>query len=333
MRYILLLTLTLTGCACPFLKKSTKAYPQNTAIQKITDDATKINFKAFRPKDMIIIVAEPKTGRILAMNGNSVGCLFEPASTLKPVITAAALQEGKVRPKTMIHCENGSFDWNGMIMRDYKPYGDLTVDEILETSSNIGHAKMGLMLDDRKFYEVIYRFGFGEKTGINIMGENAGLLNIPSRWDSQTKARMSIGQSLAVTPIQIAMAYCAIANGGTLMKPVIGDENPVRVRRVCSTKTANHLKNTLELTAKKTAPLARVDGIKVGGIPGTAQAITPDGKYASNKYWTMFAGFFPLENPKYVCLVVVNEANVKSEFNYGALVAAPIFSEIAKKIY
>jgi cell division protein FtsI/penicillin-binding protein 2 len=97
--------------------------------------------------------------------------------------------------------------------------------------------------------------------------------------------------------------------------------------------TANHLKNTLELTAKKTAPLARVDGIKVGGIPGTAQAITPDGKYASNKYWTMFAGFFPLENPKYVCLVVVNEANVKSEFNYGALVAAPIFSEISKKIY
>lgn len=331
MKFILLLCLTLTGCASLIHNNPTKAYPLNTAIQKITDDVTKINTKAFRPKDMVVIVAEPKKGRILAMNGNSVGCLFEPASTLKPVVAAAALQEGMVRPNTIIHCENGSFDWEGMTMRDHKPYGDLSVNDIMSTSSNIGHAKMGLMLDDSKFYNFLNRFGFGEKTGINIMGESAGLLTRPNRWDTHTKVRMSIGQSLAVTPIQLAMAYCAIANGGILMKPVIGNERPVRVRRVCSAKIANYLKHALELTAKNTAPLACVDGIKVEGTAGTSQAINSDGHYDPNKYWTMFVGFSALENSKYVCLVFVNKAKINSEFNYGGLVAAPIFSDIAKK--
>ena len=149
-----------------------------------------------------------------------------------------------------------------------------------------------------------------------------------------TKTRMAFGQSVAVTPIQLTMAYCALANGGKLMKPVVGDEKPVLVRRVCSTQTAELIKNALQKTVSNegTAPLAHVDGVEVAGKTGTAQAITPDGHYYADKFITSFAGLFPVKDPKYVVVVVVDQAELPPDRNYGGLVAAPIFSEIAGKI-
>jgi cell division protein FtsI (penicillin-binding protein 3)/stage V sporulation protein D (sporulation-specific penicillin-binding protein) len=128
------------------------------------------------------------------------------------------------------------------------------------------------------------------------------------------------------------MAYCALANGGNLMRPVIGDEKPKVVRRVCSKSTANRVKNALQkiVSPDSTAPLARVEGVTVAGETGTAQAISPKGGYLPDQYWTMFAGFFPVDHPRYV--VVVEKADLPPDKNFGGLVAAPIFSEVATKI-
>ena len=331
---LLILPVVLAGCASPFCQSHTKAYPKNQQIQQITDNVVAEAKVSLHPKGITVIVAEPQTGKILAMTGNGVGQMYEPGSTFKPVVVVAALQEGKVTPQTKINCENGAFTVAGKVIKDHHPSGELTFDEILMRSSNIGAAKMALMLKDPVYYDYVRRFGFGDKTGISTPGEIQGIVNPPERWDALTKTRMAFGQSVAVTPIQLAIAYCALANGGLLMKPVVGDDKPIVVRRVCSASTANMVKKALQKTVsdKGTAPLARVEGVTVGGKTGTAQAISSKGGYLADKFITSFAGFFPVKNPKYVIVVVVDQADLPPEKNYGGLVAAPIFSEIAGKI-
>lgn len=341
---LLALPLLLAGCSCPWTQSHTKPYPQNQPIQQISDNAADSAMKTLHPKRVSVIVAEPTTGKILAIagrstdsmtaSGDAISRLYEPGSTFKPVVAIAALQEGAVTPKSKINCENGAFTVAGKVIKDHHGSGELTFDEILMRSSNIGATKMAMLLKDPVYYDYVRRFGFGEKTGIAIPGEIQGIVNPPSKWDPLTKARMSFGQSVAVTPIQLAMAYCTIANGGLLMKPVIGNEKPVVVRQVCSSRSANLVKNALKntVTDQGTAPLARVDGVSVGGKTGTAQAIAPAGGYYADRYTTSFAGLFPVKDPKYVVVVVVDDPVLKPEKNYGGLVAAPIFSSIASQI-
>lgn len=300
--------------------------------------------KSLHPKRMAVIVAEPKTGRILAISGRSVdghsgnseaiSRFYEPGSAFKPVVVIAALDKGVITPKTKINCENGIFNICGKTIKDHYPSGELTFDEILAKSSNIGASKIALMLKDQDYYDYIRRFGFGDKTGITIPGEVQGLVIPPQRWDNLTKVRNAYGQSVAATPLQLTMAYCALANGGLLMKPVIDSEKPVVVGRVCSAGTANMVKNALQknVSPNGTAPLAHVDGVTVGGNTGTAQAIAPQGVYYEDKFNTMFAGFFPVENPRFVVVVVVDQADLPPPKNYGGFVAAPIFADIAAQV-
>ena len=341
---LLALPLLLAGCSCPWTQSNTKPYPQNLPIQKIADGATTSCMASLHPRRVVVVVAEPTTGKILALSSrradsitttyDALSWFYEPGSTFKPVIVVAGLEKGVITPKTKINCENGSFTFAGKTIKDHYPSSELTYDEILMKSSNIGASKIALLVKDPVYYDYVRRFGFGEKTGIAIPGEIQGIVNPPSKWDPLTKARMSFGQSVAVTPIQLAMAYCTIANGGLLMKPVIGNEKPVVVRQVCSSRSANLVKNALKntVTDQGTAPLARVDGVTVGGKTGTAQAIAPSGGYYADKYITSFAGFFPVEKPRYVVVVVVDQADLPPEKNYGGLVAAPIFSSIASRI-
>lgn len=342
--HLLVLPLVLAGCACPWTQSHPKAYPQNQPIQKIADTATDSYMTSLHPRRVVVIVAEPKTGKILAISGRSEGkhpgtaeavsWFYEPGSTFKPVVVVAALDKGAISPKTKINCENGAFTVSDKTIKDHYPSGDLTFDEILIKSSNIGAAKMALLLKDPVYFDYIRRFGFGDKTGVAIPGEVQGIVITPQRWDSHTKVRNAFGQSISVTPLQLTMAYCALANGGLLMKPVVGNEKPVVVRRVCSVGTADRVKIALQGTVSPdgTAPLAKVEGLTVAGKTGTAQAISPQGGYYQDKYITSFAGFFPAEKPKYVVTVVVDQADLLPEKNYGGLVAAPIFADIAGQI-
>jgi len=345
-------SLVRSGCATQSLLKT---YPNNQPIQQITDKAVADARKTLNPKGISIVVAEPKTGKILAIsdwpywppkpmpdprtgkpapNLWTSSKIFEPGSIFKPVVAVAALEKGVITPDSKINCENGPFRYQGKLIKDHFPLGDATPEEILAKSSNIGVSKLALMLKDDDYYQCVKKFGFGERTGISLSYECRGLVNPPSKWLALTKVRMSMGQSVAVTPIQLTMAYCALANGGNLMRPVIGAEKPKVVRRVCSKSTANWVKNALQKTVSPdgTAPLAHAEGVTVAGEPGTVQAISPKGGYLTDQYWTMFAGFFPVDHPRYVVVVIVDKADLPPKKNFGGLVAAPIFSEVATKI-
>ena len=319
----------LSGCA----SQGTQKADHQEAIRKIMQEVYASAQKALNPEAMCVIVTEPQTGRILAMKGNAIRFLIEPASLFKPVAMVAGLEKGKITPRTKIDCESGAFPIGKFTLKDHIPFGKLPCDQVLAKSSNIGITKIAMLLEDQDFYDYARKFGFGQKNGIGIPGEIPGILHPPAKWGEQTKPRMAIGQNLAVTPIQIAMAYGALANGGKLMKPILAGERPHSEGRVCSPKTASFVRNALQLNASDagSSPLAQVEGVPVGGKAGTAQAVNSHG-YDPGKYVTMFAGFFPVEHPRYVVVVVIDKADLPPNKNYGGLVAAPIFSEIAKKI-
>lgn len=333
-------------------------------LQAIVEDELETAFRDLKPDTAVAVMVDPKTGEVLAMasrpcfDPNSPGTalaeqmknraiidMVEPGSTFKIVVASGALNEGKVNEKTSIFCENGQFAYGGRILRDHHGYGSMSVHDILVKSSNIGSAKMALMMGDDKFYEYVRRFGFGERSGIELPGEIPGLVHPPHRWDKLTITRMPMGHALAVTPLQITMGMSVIANGGHLMAPQIissvedADGNvvlskPPRMQRdVVPEKTARFVSDALvEVVGDRgTAQLAKVSGYTVAGKTGTAQKVSPKGGYAEGQYVVSFVGYLPAEDPRFVCLVMIDNAKMTSSLNYGGTVAAPIFSRIGEK--
>ena len=335
-------------------------------LQKIVEEELSQIQPALQAKKIIVILADPKTGEILAMacrpepsrgkpqaeqaglptqSGTSIQTgepkvtrrpasqallfLYEPSSIFKMVACAGFLKEGHGDEK--IFCENGAWAFEGETIRDHKPYGDLTPLEVLVKSSNIGSAKMALKLGKEKFRETAVGFGFGRKTGIALFDESPGILYPVEKLDDLRLARMGMGQSAAVTPIQVLMAYSAIANGGALLPPtlVLDPKAPLpKGVRILPEAIAGAISKALMVDDMW--QLGRVEGLSVAGKAGTSQATTPDG-YAEGQWVTSFVGYFPAENPKVIALVVVDQAHVVPELNYGGLTAAPIFSRIAAK--
>ena len=333
-------------------------------LQAILEAELDNAFRELKPDNATGIIVDPNTGEILAMTSRpsfnvnqidqakpeemknrAIFDMVEPGSTFKIVVASAALTERVVSQKSIIYCENGAFSYGGRILRDHHGYGQMSVHDILMKSSNIGSAKMALMLGDEKFYEYVRRFGFGERTGIALPGEIPGLVHPPSRWDRLTITRMPMGQAVAVTPLQMAMGMSVIANGGKLMRPQIiksiqnrdGQEilstKPEVVREVIPAATAKFVSAALTevVSERGTAALARVSGFSVAGKTGTAQKVDPRGGYAAGEYIVSFVGYIPAEQPRFVCLIIVDDAKLTSGLNYGGLVAAPIFSRVAEK--
>lgn len=308
-----------------------------------------------------VVVMEPASGRVLALasqpdyNPNNAGRyrpswrrnrtvtdMFEPGSTFKPFLLAGALEEGLVTPKTKIYCENGRYSVGGKTIRDHnKKYKNLTVAEMLKVSSNIGFAKLGKAMEREKVYHYISEFGFGKPTGLDVPGEVGGLLRPASRWFEIDLAAISFGQGVSVTPVQMASAMGAIANGGLLMEPYlvekITDADGIKVqrrlpqvrRRVVSEKTASLVRNMMVAVTEPggTGTRAALPGYHVAGKTGTAQKVDPvTGGYSPDKRVSSFVGFVPAENPALVVSVTVDEPQGKA---YGGLVAAPVFARIA----
>jgi cell division protein FtsI (penicillin-binding protein 3)/stage V sporulation protein D (sporulation-specific penicillin-binding protein) len=333
-------------------------------LQSIVEDELDAACKQLKPQTAVCIMADPKTGEILAMasrpnfepddigsahpeqmKNHAVIDMFEPGSTFKIVVAAAALNEGIVNTESRIFCENGRFAYGGKVLRDHHGYGMMTVHEILMKSSNIGSAKMALMMGDTTYYEYVKRFGFGERTGIELPGEIPGLVHSPANWDNLTITRMPMGQAVGVTPLQTVMAFGAIANGGKLMAAhivksltdsegkTVQEFQPTVIREVVNPESAGIVRRALAdvVSTKGTAILASVPGFTVGGKTGTAQIPNPKGGYYENKYLASFVGFMPVEDPRFVCLVMIQDPKVGPELYYGGLVAAPIFSRIAQR--
>ena len=266
-------------------------------LQRIVEEELEKAAAEIHPQKIIAVFADLKTGKILAManrpersgepgqahehvSNDVISFCFEPGSIFKVVACAGFLKEGIGDEKTKIFCENGAFACGGKTIKDYEPYGDLTPLEILVKSSNIGSAKMGLKLGAAKFWETVSSFGFGRKTGIELPGESEGALIQADRVDELVLSRMAFGQAVGVTPIQVLMAYAAIANGGILFPPTLVSDpkaqKPTGVRILPETVAAFIAK----ALASSVPELAHVDGLSVAGKTGTAQAIAPDGNYA-----------------------------------------------------
>jgi len=334
-------------------------------LQNIVENEIDAAMREYTPQKATIILMRPQTGEILAManrpnfdlnqrseakpeqmKNRAIIDMMEPGSTFKIVTAAAALNERKVRPDTTIFCENGIWNFGGRPLHDHKAYGDMSVQDILVKSSNIGAAKLALSIGEQKFYEYIRRFGFGERTGIELPGEIPGVIRPPQTWSKISITRIPMGHEVGVTPLQMTVAMATIANGGKLVTPrivksITTDEGrtvstftPTVLRQVITPETAGQVGNALRgvVSDRGTAALAAVPGFTISGKTGTAQKVDPKGGYEQGKYVVSFSGYLPSDNAQFVGLVVLDDAHTtKPELNYGGLVAAPIFAHIAEK--
>ena len=312
-----------------------------------------------------VIVMNPNTGEILAManwprfNPNAaseapsesrmnraVTALYEPGSTFKLITLAAAFDQEITRPDEVFDCENGAIYIAGHRIRDHKPFGLLTVADILAKSSDVGAIKVALRLGAPRFYDYIRAFGFGAQTGIDLPGEGKGMLHRLENWSAISIGSVSMGQEIGVTPIQLVTAVSAIANGGVLMKPhvvqaikrgdrVVGPDMMVSAgaepRRVIRPETAATLRRLMEgVVLSGTGTLARLDGWSAAGKTGSAQKIDPNtGRYSPTQLIASFTGFAPISNPAVTILVSLDSPVGLHE---GGQVAAPVFKRIAEQV-
>ena len=296
------------------------------------------NWPKFNPNAATEASAEARMNR-------AVTALYEPGSTFKLITLAAALDQRIVRPEELFDCENGAVYLAGHRIRDHKPFGLLTVSNILAKSSDVGAIKIALKLGAPKFYDYIRAFGFGQLTGVDLPGESKGLLRRLENWSAISIGSISMGQEVGVTPIQLISAVSAIANGGFLYRPHVvgglrrdnralpreGVLTPVEPRRVIQPETAATLRRLMEgVILNGTGTLAHLDGWTAAGKTGSAQKIDPStGRYSRTQLIASFTGFAPINNPAVSILVSFDSPVGQHE---GGQVAAPVFKRIAEQV-
>jgi cell division protein FtsI/penicillin-binding protein 2 len=330
-------------------------------IQYITEEALDKAFQKYKAKAGVAIVVEPKTGEVLAIavrpsydpnyfnkyaldlwRNLAITNTYEPGSTFKIVTIATALEEGVVKLDDQFYCK-GWTNYNGHIFHDIHQHGSQNLTDIVKNSCNVGVIQVGTRLEQKVFEKSIRRFGFGTLTEINLPGEVNGLIRSSKDWSKISLASISIGQEISITPIQLIMAISAIANRGTLMKPLIVKEildsnqnsvkvfKPKPVRQVVSVETALTMTKILEqVVIDGTGMEAKLDEYQVAGKTGTGQIFDfATGKYSNSAYTSLFVGYVPAENPKISILILLDQP--KGSY-YGGTVAAPVFKEIASKV-
>jgi cell division protein FtsI/penicillin-binding protein 2 len=277
---------------------------------------------------------------------HAVAGIYEPGSTMKVVTCAGGLNYRKVKLDTEIWCENGIWNYGGKPLHDHHPYGSLTVSQIVEKSSNIGAAKIAVSMGEELFHGWLRNFGFGQMTGIALPGEARGILHPRHQWSGISITRVAMGHEVCVTPLQLAAATSAIANGGKLMMPqilkritddsgaVLAEYGPQEVRRVLSPEVAAQVGEALlRVTGKKgTASRAHIPGYRIPGKTGTTQKYDPvTGRPMRTKHVTSFVGYVPAEKPAFCLVITLDEAKVPANEDTGGMIVAPIFKAISQK--
>jgi cell division protein FtsI (penicillin-binding protein 3) len=332
----------------------------DAGLQRVAEAELERAITEFGARGGSVVVLVPSTGEVLALanvprfdpnsfaaapgelrRNRTITDAYEPGSTFKAILAAAAIENGVVEPSDPIFCENGRDRVGGRVIRDSHPYGTLSFADVIAQSSNICSAKIAERLGVARFAAIIERFGFGQPTGVDLPGEAAGLVRAPESWRRINLATIAFGQGIAVTPLQLARAFAAIANGGRLMRPYIVRRAVTErgsVRRlgaphvdaeVISPATAATLRSLLlRVTESGTGKLARVEGFAVAGKTGTAQKVDPvTGRYHPRERIASFAGFAPAENPEIAVLVLVDSPR---KATYGGIVAAPVFRRVVE---
>jgi len=350
----------------------------DAAIQHMAESELDAIVQKYHPLKATIIISDPRTGFVLALANapsfdlnryNQLGKMeegrltdialadvYEPGSVFKIVAASGALNDGLVTPATTFDCTLEKIDYEGrsraLPREDSSEHHDhpLSVAEIIAHSSNKGAAQLAMRLGDRRFYDYVRAFGFGQKTGFpDLGGESWGLLTPPEKWDGLTITRMPMGQSVAATPLQMHEAMSVIASGGLRLRPQIikqirdaGNEviyrfDRMEIRRVISEKTARTMARLLQAVASDqgTAPEAAIPGFEVAGKTGTANKVLPHTHvYADHHHVASFIGFFPATNPQVLISVIVDDADAYTPGGvaYGAKVAAPSFRRIGMEL-
>ena len=336
----------------------------DASIQFIAERALDKAMEDTGAKHASVIVMDPKTGEILAMANRptydpnhynqgseedfkniAVTNLYEPGSTFKPIIASAALASGKWK-LDQVYNDKGSFAANGHVMQNWngEGYGPVRLIDILKFSINTGMAEIGTTTGADILSKYVRNYGFGSKTGIELPGEGDGILYNPDDMSKLDVATMSIGQGIAVTPLQMVRAFGAIANGGSMMKPhivksysnikgeVTSTTDPEVVGQPIPEETAKTIADILEKEVSEGGGTkAMVEGYHFGGKTGTAQKLdTKNGGYLAGRYIASFIGFGPVEDPKFVVLVALDDT--KKGSIYGSQIAAPVFKNIVSQL-
>jgi cell division protein FtsI/penicillin-binding protein 2 len=335
-------------------------------IQRLAEGELDRTIKENKATGGTIIVVQPKTGEVLAMasrptfditkldlsddskialyRNRAVTDLYEPGSVFKLITTAAGLDTGTVNPNTWWY-DSGALSADTWTIRnwDLSANGPQNVQQMLSKSLNTGAAWVAQQVGPEKFYEYVDRFGFGKETGVGLTGEAPGRVrtpdNDPANWRTVDMATNSFGQGISVTPLQLAMAVCAIANDGMAMKPQLVKDvvypsgaqpvQPQQVGQVITPESAQTLQQMMGVVADSVSShYLKVNGYDVGGKSGTANVATPDSGYKKDAYISSFVGIAPLEDPQIVVLVKIDEPK---DIPWGTVVAAPAFSRLVEQ--
>lgn len=331
-------------------------------VQSIIEEELEAGLAEYESERGCIIVMEPKTGEILGMASRphfnlnrrqnlakggynfALQAIYEPGSTIKIVAAGSALNERLVSPQTSIFCHNGLYTQGKVEVRDrLHPYAWLTVEGILKKSSNIGAYKLAQQLGADRYYDYLSKWGYGRKSGILLSGESRGIVN--NSENPTDFSRAAYGYAVAVTPLQVASAYCVVAGDGNLRKPhivksiiandgtIVESFEPEIDNQVIRPSVAKSMRTALEkvVAVGGTAPLAQVPGYRVGGKTGTARRIK-GGRYQEGHYTVSFAGMLPADDPAFVCVVVIDDPRTTTVNHYGGTIAGPIFSKVGTRL-
>ncbi|MDD3044590.1 MAG: penicillin-binding transpeptidase domain-containing protein [Candidatus Delongbacteria bacterium] len=331
--------------------------------QRIAEDELAKAAEKWKAEKGTVIIMEPNSGEILAMasypdfdpnkpseydpfnrKNKAVTDVYEPGSTFKGISAAILFEENMVDEEEVFFCSNEGYELGRFKIKDsHKNENEhMSFNDVIGQSSNVGTLQAMIRVEKDRHFEYLRDFGFGNKTEIELTGEVSGSLMKVRNWSKTTQPTLSFGQGITVTPLQLVTAYCAIANGGTLLKPMIVkgviDKNnrivkkndTVPVRRVISEKASERVRNILRYAVVNgTGSNAEIDGLKVAGKTGTSQKVV-DGKYSKTVYDASFIGMVPYDDPRLVCLVIINSP--KGNY-YGGTVSAPVFRNIISRIY
>jgi len=331
-------------------------------IQTILQDELNLSLKNTRAKSANGIIVDPFSGNIIAMssipsidlnNYNNfkiefqknrvISDIYEPGSTYKVITMAGKLELIDKFHKKEYYCENGEFLFYDKIFHDHEKHSDLNLGNILAYSSNIGMVKIADEIGKYNIYKYSREFGFGSPTGVQLIGESPGILRPLNLWSGISAPEISIGQEIAVNNLQLAMAYCAIANGGYLLKPNIIDniyfDNQTKynsktkvIRQSISNDTSKKLLSMLKnVITSGTGSFAHIKGFDIAGKTGTAQKVI-DGEYSEEEFISSFAAIFPSNEPKYVCIVSIDSADYNKGYHWAGISVAPVIKNIFERI-
>lgn len=338
----------------------------NKEIQEILEEKLMRGLKEYQAENALGIVMEPNTGEILAMAGFNkdhkhrsaqelrsvtniaASFMFEPGSTLKPITALLALEKDIYKPTDIIDCTDYHLEYESeeRIIKDDHKYKTLSFKDIIAYSSNVGISRIVEEIGSKVLYERMIAMGFGHRTGSNISDEASGIFRKLKDWQGFSLHSISFGQEISVSALQLANAYCSLANGGKVMQPhlikeirdnqnrIVSSFKPKVMRTISDEKSLDTLKVFLKgVVDYGTATGTKLEHLTIAGKTGTSEkAISGKIGYEEEMYTSVFAGFFPVDNPEYVIVIVYDEADYESYSYYASLSAVPTFKKVVEKI-